>query len=359
VSFACSVNFSLASPWHPARRRTVLIDPLLSAKPKPWHLDRLAMIYIRQSDPQQILDNRESTALQYALRDRALALGWPPDRILLLDGDQGKTAATAEGRRNFHYLLAEGALGHVGLILGREVSRSARNCKDWFPLLEMCSRFGTLLGDRDGLYDPTDPNDRLLLGIKGIMSEAELHLLKSRMNDAKLNKARRGELVNAAPIGYVKTPDSTLVIDPDEQVQATVRLIFEQFSRLGTAGSLLRYLVRNHIDLPVRSRRRGNRGELRWEEALKEQKRLQEEFDRWRQSMPSRLSAAECEMIRALAADLPAVWQAETTTAQDRKELARLLLERITVLVDKDGEKVDISRQWMGDCWRGTRCRGR
>lgn len=183
-----------------------MTDPVNSSKIKHWHLERYAIDYVRQSDPQQPIRHPESTARQYALVDRAVALGWPRERVLVIDEDQGRTASTAEGRSGFHYLMAEVALGHVGLILSSEVSRPARCCKDWHLLLELCGRFGTLLGDGDGLYDPTDYNDRLLLGIKGIMSEAELHILKDRMHGAKLNKARRGELFNLPPIGYVKIP---------------------------------------------------------------------------------------------------------------------------------------------------------
>ena len=156
---------------------------------------------MRQSDPQQIVKNPESTARPYALVDHAVALGWPRDRVVVIDEDQGKTASTAAGRLGFHYLLGEVALGHGGIILSTEVSRPARCCKDWYQLLELCARFGTLLGDSDGLYDPSLYNDRLLLGLKGMMSEAELHIIKERMNQAKLHKARRGQLSYLPSVG--------------------------------------------------------------------------------------------------------------------------------------------------------------
>jgi DNA invertase Pin-like site-specific DNA recombinase len=541
-----------------------MTDPIHSTKIQPWHLERYLIIYIRQSDPQQVVKHPESTARQYALVERALALGWPRERILIIDEDQGKSGATAEGRFGFHYVLAEVALDHVGLILGLEVSRPARCCKDWYQLLELCARFHTLLADTDGVYDPTNYNDRLLLGLKGMMSEAELHILKERMYQAKLNKARRGELFHLPPIGYIKLPQGEFAIDPDEQVQAVVRLVFDQFDHQGTVHGLLRYLVHHQIQIPVRARGGANQGQLewhrpnrptllnllhhpiyagayryghraidprkqqpgrrhtgkqylpaaeclvlirdhlpayiswerfeanqrrleanrtnqaaagaprqgaallggllycgrcgrrmqirysgrknlpwygctrntsdygdplcqslsgpsldhlvtaqilaamapaaleadlaavadvereraellrhwnlrieraryevgraqrqyqacepenrlvarelerRWEEALRQQRQLEEEFARWERSTPRRLSAQDQEVIRALAADLPALWQAETTTPQDRQRIARLLLERVTVTVDKASERVDVQLSWLG-----------
>ena len=152
-----------------------------SSKIQPWHLDRLAVVYIRQSTPQQVAANRESTDRQYGLVNRAIELGWPPERIFVIDEDQGKSGASAETDSAFRRLLAGVSLDHVGLILGLEMSRLARSCKDWHQLLELCALFRTLLADQDGLYDPTDHNDRLLLGLTGIMSEAELHVLRGRM----------------------------------------------------------------------------------------------------------------------------------------------------------------------------------
>jgi DNA invertase Pin-like site-specific DNA recombinase len=541
-----------------------MTDLLRSPKIKPWHLDRYAFVYVRQSDPQQVIKHKESTARQYALVDRAVALGWPKERVIVIDEDQGKSGSTAEGREGFHRLLAEVALDHAGLILGIEVSRPARSCKDWHHLLELCVRFHTLLADTDGLYDPTEYNDRLLLGLKGMMSEAELHILKERMYQGKLNKARRGELFHLPPIGYIKLPDGSFTIDPDEQVQRVVRLIFDQFDRESTVHGLLRYLVHNKIQVPVRARSRAERGKLEWHrpnrptllnllhnpiyagaycyghraiderkkqpgrrntgkqclaaedclvllkdrlpayitwerfcqnrhrlaqnrtnqqapgvaregaallggliccgrcgrrmqvryggtksivsyvcgrntsdygdplcqslsggrldemvaaqlllamepmaleaslaavadlekeradlltqwnlrieraryeaeraarqyhavepenrlvarelerlwnEALTKQRQLEEELQRFKQSAPSRLSALDQQAIRELAADLPLVWNAETTTAKDRQQAARLLLERVSVTVDKESERVDVKLCWMG-----------
>lgn len=168
------------------------------------HLERLAIVYIRQSTPQQMIRNQESTQVQYQLKYRALALGWPEDRIEIIDDDLGQSGASAECRRGFQRLVAEVTLDHVGIIFGVEMSRLARSCRDWHQLLEVCALFGTLIADLDGIYDPSQYNDRLLLGLKGTMSEAELHILKQRMMQGKLNKARRGELLFPLPMGYVR-----------------------------------------------------------------------------------------------------------------------------------------------------------
>jgi DNA invertase Pin-like site-specific DNA recombinase len=250
-------------PDNGACRDESLAGPL-SAKVKPHHLTRKALVYIRQSTVQQVLNNRESTARQYALDRRAVQLGWLADSIEIVDEDQGLSGRTAEGRSGFAYLLSQVALNRVGIILGLETSRLARSNKDWHQLLDVCSIFQTLLADQDGVYDPTQYNDRLLLGLKGTMSEAELHLLRSRMYEGLLHKARRGEVYNHPPIGYVKAPQGGFALDPDEQVQGVVRLIFEQFQRQGTVCGLLRYLVKNQIQVPVRPIRRDQRGQLQW-----------------------------------------------------------------------------------------------
>ncbi|MFN0282728.1 MAG: recombinase family protein [Kineosporiaceae bacterium] len=544
-------------------------EPLRSPKLKTWHLDRGAVAYVRQSTPQQVLDHKESTARQYALAGRAVALGWARDRVTTIDDDLGKSGQSIEGRPGFQRLLAEVALDRVGLILGLEMSRLARCCKDWHHLLGLCGRFRVLPADADGVYDPTDHSDRLLLGLHGMMNEAELHVLKQRMYQGKLNKARRGELLATPPIGYLRVPTGEWVIDPDQQVQAVVRLIFDQFDREATMHGLLRYLVHHQVRIPVRAAggpnkgqvewRRPNRatlqnllrhptyagayrfghrsvdprkkqpgrpgtgklirrpedclvlirdrlpayitwdrfeadrrrltanralpgtpgaprngpavlaglvrcgrcgrrmvvryagpknspsytctrgtadygeplcqglsngtaldelvagqllaavqpaaleaslaavagvererGELarqwelkreraayevgraarqfqacepenrlvarelerRWEDALKQQRQLDDAFGRWQRAAPSELSAAALASIRALAADLPAVWAAATTTPADRQRIARLLLDRVVVTVDKGSEQVDVALHWVGGAVR-------
>jgi DNA invertase Pin-like site-specific DNA recombinase len=228
------------------------------------HFARMAIVYVRQSTQHQVLEHRESTARQYALADRAVALGWPATAVEVIDEDQGHSGSSAEGRSGFQRLLAEVSSDRVGLILGLEMSRLARSCKDWHALLELCSIYRTLLADADGLYDPSQYNDRLLLGLKGTMSEAELHILKSRLQQGMWNKAERGEVINHPPVGYVRPPAGDFVMDPDEQVQSVVRLVFEQFPRRGSVNSLLRWLVQNDVKLPVRPHFGANRGELEW-----------------------------------------------------------------------------------------------
>ena len=218
--------------------------------------------------PQQVVENRESLARQYALADHARALGWPAERVLVIDEDLGQSGRTADARLGFQRLLAEVTMDHVGLVLGLEMSRLSRSCKDWHHLLEVCGLFGALLADQDGVYDPSDPNDRLVLGLKGQISELELHTIRSRLDRGKLNKARRGELIINAPIGYVKTPAGGLALDPDDQVRAVVRLIFDKFDELGTAHAVTRYLRQNHIRLGIRPHDGPNRGNLEWRPAL-------------------------------------------------------------------------------------------
>lgn len=239
---------------------------VLSSEKKigPSHLERLAVIYVRQSTAQQVLKHEESTRLQYGLVSRARALGWPEERILLIDDDLGKSAASAQGRAGFQRLVSEVSLDHVGMVLGVEMSRLARSSKDWHQLLEICALFGTLISDLDGVYDASHYNDRLLLGLKGTMSEAELHILKQRLHQGKVNKARRGELTFPVPLGYVRRPSGEVVFDPDEEVQQVVCLVFKKFEELGTLNAVLRYLVRNGVKLGVRVREGEAKGELEW-----------------------------------------------------------------------------------------------
>jgi DNA invertase Pin-like site-specific DNA recombinase/transposase len=228
------------------------------------HLQRLAVIYIRQSTRQQLVDHQESTRLQYALVDRAVALGWQADRVLVIDEDLGKSGSSAVARTGFQRLVTEIGLDHVGLVLGIEMSRLARSGRDWYQLIELCALSGAVLADTDGVYDPAEYNDRLLLGLKGTMSEAELHLIKQRMWSGRLNKARRGELAFALPSGYVRRPSGQVAFDPDEQVQTVIRLIFAQFERLGTLHGVLRYLVDHDIQLGIRLREGPDKGTLEW-----------------------------------------------------------------------------------------------
>jgi DNA invertase Pin-like site-specific DNA recombinase len=232
-------------------------------KVRPWHRDRLAIVYVRQSTAQQVLLHQESTRLQYGLADRARVLGWAPERVLVIDDDLGKSGTSVDDRLGFQRLVSEVSLDHVGLILGVEMSRLARSSRDWHQLLELCGVFRTLIADLDGVYDPAQYNDRLLLGLKGTLSEAELHVLKQRMYQGRLSKARRGDRGFPVPTGYVWR-DGEIALDPDEQVQTVVRLVFQKFTELGTLDGVLRYLAQHEIQVGIRVREGPGKGQLAW-----------------------------------------------------------------------------------------------
>lgn len=248
-----------------AKRPVFLLD---SPKVQAQHRDRLAVVYIRQSTPQQLVVNRESLDRQYSLTNHALALGWASDRLLVIDEDLGLSGRSAENRPGFQHLLAEVALDHVGIVLALEMSRLARSNKDWHHLLEVCGIFGTLLADQDGVYDPQDPNDRLLLGLRGSISEAELHTMRNRLQRGMLNKAERGELFLHVPVGYVKSPAGGIELDPDEQVRAVVHLVLDKFDELGSGHAVTRYLLRHNIRIGIRPIEGPNRGQLEWRRPL-------------------------------------------------------------------------------------------
>ena len=210
------------------------------SKVQARHLQRHAYLYIRQSSLRQVLEHTESTQRQYNLRQRAIALGWAADQIVVVDNDQGLSGASAVDRAGFQTLVADVGLGRAGMVMGLEVSRLARNSTDWHRLLEICALTDTLILDEDGIYDPAHFNDRLLLGLKGTMSEAELHVLRARLIGGILNKARRGELQCRVPIGLVYDAAGRVVLDPDQQVQHTIRALFETFRRTGSATATAR-----------------------------------------------------------------------------------------------------------------------
>ena len=228
------------------------------------HLKRDAYLYVRQSTLRQVAENGESTLRQYALRERAIAAGWPAERVHVIDCDLGKSGSSATGRDGFQELVSEVALGKAGIVMGLEVSRLARNSADWHRLIELCSLTATLILDEDGIYDPASFNDRLLLGLKGTMSEAELHILKARMRGGQLNKARRGELEMAPPVGLVYRPGGKIDLDPDAQVQGALRLVFETFERTGSAMRTVRHFREQGILFPRRLRAGLGKGELKW-----------------------------------------------------------------------------------------------
>jgi DNA invertase Pin-like site-specific DNA recombinase len=226
------------------------------------HLQRCAYLYIRQSTLRQVLENTESTQRQYALRQRALALGWPEERIIVIDHDQAQSAATAVDREGFQQLVTEVGLGRAGLVMGLEVSRLARNCADWHRLLEICALAQTLILDEDGLYDPAHFNDRLLLGLKGTMSEAELHVLKARLVGGVISKAQRAELKLPLPVGLVYDADNRVMLDPDQQVQQALRLFFATFERTGSAWATVQAFRREGWRFPKRGQ--AGSGEVVW-----------------------------------------------------------------------------------------------
>ena len=228
------------------------------------HLERDAYLYIRQSTARQVIENTESTLRQYALRERAVTYGWPLERIHVIDNDLGKSGASAQHRDGFQDLVSAVALGKAGIVMGLEVSRLARNCADWHRLIELCAMTGTLILDQDGTYDPTGFNDRLVLGLKGTFSEAELHILKARMRGGVLNKARRGELEMMPPVGLMYQENGVLALDPDAAVQAAIRLVFDTFEHTGSAFQAVRRMVDDGLRFPCRLRVGEKKGDLTW-----------------------------------------------------------------------------------------------
>jgi DNA invertase Pin-like site-specific DNA recombinase len=242
----------------------IRVDTSTGPKIRSRHLDRLAIVYVRQSTPHQVADHRESADLQYQLRRRAIDLGWSEARVLVIDEDQGVSGQAIDNRPGLQRLLAEVSLGRVGIVFGREVSRLSRSNKDWHQLLELCGLFQVLIGDADGIYDPADYNDRLLLGLRGMMSEAELHILRMRLHHGKLNKARRGELFTCVPIGHVRSAWGGIMLDPDEQVRAVIQLVFAKFDELGSVPKVNAYFASHRIQIGARLYKGAAKGRLEW-----------------------------------------------------------------------------------------------
>jgi len=231
---------------------------------QPHHLQRQAYVYLRQSTPSQVDTHRESTERQYALVDRAMVLGWDRSQVRLLDHDLGKSGTTAQGRDDFHQLMAAVGLGEVGAVFALEASRFSRSHADWHKLLDICALTDTLIVDHDGIYNPNDFNDRVVLGFKGTWSHTELHALRLRLHGAKLHKARKGALRCNPPTGYIYDPSGLLVLDPDESVVAAIRVLFQQFAALGSAYGVMRYFAQHQIPFPRRRWMPGTSGALHW-----------------------------------------------------------------------------------------------
>ena len=232
------------------------------------HLERDAYLYVRQSTIRQVFENTESTKRQYGLRQKAVALGWPTEHVIVIDSDLGQSGASAADREGFQRLVTEVGLGHAGIVLGLEVSRLARNSIDWHRLLEICALTDTLILDEDGLYDPTHFNDRLLLGLKGTMSEAELHVLRARLRGGIENKARRGELKTPLPIGFIYNEQERVVLEPDRQVQDTICKFFKTFQEQGSAMATVKHFRRQGWKFPRKLRRGVHKGTIVWGELV-------------------------------------------------------------------------------------------
>lgn len=217
---------------------------------EPQHLTKTAIVYVRQSTAKQLIHHQESTRRQYQLVERAAELGWPQPRIAVIDNDLGQSGASSTERLGFQRLVAAITMGEVGLVLVTEVSRLSRLNSDWHRVLELCAVFETLIADDEGVYDPRDPNDRLVLGLKGTLFAAELHILRARMRSGLLNKARRGALALRLPVGYRRLHDGSVVLDPDEQVRTTIETLFARFSQLKTARAVQRYFLMNDLQMP-------------------------------------------------------------------------------------------------------------
>ena len=234
------------------------------SKITPAHLRRQALVYIRQSTPHQVQSNQESTERQYALVQRAQHLGWAPEATVSVDEDQGRSGQETQHRSGFQKLLADISSGHVGMVLALEASRLARSSVDWHRLIEICAITRTLLADDGAIYDPRDPNDRLLLGVKGTISESELFTLRCRLHEGRWNKARRGALVRSLPVGYVYDEAGAIRKDPDRQVQSRITYIFALFERLQVARQVLVHLRDEALKLPAKVWSGPHQGRIVW-----------------------------------------------------------------------------------------------
>lgn len=230
---------------------------------RPTHLDRKAIVYVRQSTMNQVNHHQESQVVQYALRERAVALGWNDSRIKKIDTDLGKSAATTDGREGFQTLVAEIALGNVGILIAFDATRLARNCSHWYQLLDLCSRFDCLIGDRDGLYNPASVNGRLLLGLKGQIFELELGTIRARCNAGILSRASRGEYAAAVPAGYERLEGGSVVKDPNVEVQKRIELVFAKTEEIGSIYRTANWFFQNELLVP----RRDRFGALNWQPA--------------------------------------------------------------------------------------------
>jgi DNA invertase Pin-like site-specific DNA recombinase len=241
-----------------------MLPETAASKVTATHLSRRALLYIRQSSLKQVIHNTESAVRQYDLRGKAISLGWDASQITVIDIDQGQSGASAADREGFQQLVAEVSLGRAGIVLGLECSRLARNSADWHQLLELCGMTGTLICDEDGLYDPRNFNDRLLLGLKGALSEAELHFIRARLRGGIISKARRGELITPLPVGLAYDPAGHVILDPDTAVQGALKHLFATFQATGSASACVKAFNTDGLNFPWRHRAGPRKGELDW-----------------------------------------------------------------------------------------------
>ena len=228
------------------------------------HLSRRALLYVRQSSLKQVIHNTESAIRQYDLRGKAISLGWAADQITVIDIDQGQSGASAADREGFQQLVAEVSLGRAGIVLGLECSRLARNSADWHQLLELCGLTGTLICDEDGLYDPRNFNDRLLLGLKGALSEAELHFIRARLRGGIMSKARRGELITPLPAGLAYDGAGHVILDPDTAIQGALKHLFATFEATGSATACVKAFNAARLSFPWRHLKGPRKGQVDW-----------------------------------------------------------------------------------------------
>jgi DNA invertase Pin-like site-specific DNA recombinase len=237
---------------------------IVESKIQQQHIAKPAYIYLRQSTLAQVRFNQESTQRQYALQNKAQQLGWPSHAIKILDGDLGLSGTQAEPRKDFKLLVADVSMGKVGAVFALEASRLSRSCTDWHRLLELCALTHTLIIDEDGCYNPADFNDQLLLGLKGTMSQAELHFIRARLQGGKINKAKKGELRSPLPVGFCYDDEKRTIIDPDEQVRHTIQLLFKVFKEKGSAYGVIHHFGQHHIQFPKRAYGGIWKGKLIW-----------------------------------------------------------------------------------------------
>jgi DNA invertase Pin-like site-specific DNA recombinase len=246
-------------------KETLMLPETAASKVTAAHLSRTALLYVRQSSLKQVIHNTESAIRQYDLRGKAIALGWDASQITVIDIDQGQSGASAADREGFQQLVAEVSLGRAGIVLGLECSRLARNSADWHQLLELCGMTGTLICDEDGLYDPRNFNDRLLLGLKGALSEAELHFIRARLRGGQISKARRGELIMPLPTGLVYDAAGHVILDPDTAIQGALRHMLATFEATGSATAVVKAFRAAGLSFPWRHLKGPRKGDVDWQ----------------------------------------------------------------------------------------------